>query len=177
MSRIGQKPVMLPSGVSAELDGRELTVKGKNGELHMTLVSEVVATYEDDKIVIAPRDDSDRARAMWGTQRSLVNNMVTGVDRGFTVNLEIRGVGYRASIEQKTLRLQLGYSHDIEYPIPDDIAITCERPTLIAVFGSDRQRVGQVAGEIRAFRKPEPYKGKGIRYVGEVVHMKEGKKK
>ena len=177
MSRIGQRPVELPSGVSVELKGQDLTVKGKIGELSVTLVDDVIASHEDNKIVIEPRDDSKRARAMWGMQRSLVNNMVTGVTDGFKVALEIVGVGYRAAVDGKTLRLQLGFSHDIEYPIPDGVQITCERPTSIAVSGANRQQVGQVAAEIRAFRKPEPYKGKGIRYAGEVVHMKEGKKK
>lgn len=177
MSRIGQKPVELPSGVSVELKGQELTLKGKNGELSMTLVDEVSASHEDNKIVIRPRDDSKRAHIMWGMQRSLVSNMVTGVTEGFTVKLELTGVGYRAMVDGKTLRLQIGFSRDIEYPIPDGVRITCERQVLIAVSGADRQRVGQVAAEIRAFRKPEPYKGKGIRYAGEVIHMKEGKKK
>ena len=177
MSRVGQKPVLVPSGVSVELRGQNLTVKGKNGQLSMTLVDEVLALCEDNKIMIKPRDGSKRARIMWGLQRSLVNNMVTGVTEGFTRNLEINGVGYRAAVDGKTLRLQVGYSHEIEYPIPDGIQISCEKPTLIAVSGADRQQVGQVAAEIRAFRKPEPYKGKGIRYSGEIVHMKEGKKK
>ncbi len=176
MSRLGQQPVELPSGVKVELQGQNLTVTGKNGELSMTLADEVMASCEDDRIVIKPRDESKRARTMWGLQRSLVNNLVTGVSEGFSISLRIIGVGYRAEVAGQTLKLQLGYSHDIEYPIPEGIRIACDRPTSIAVSGADRQQVGQVAAEIRAFRKPEPYKGKGIRYAGEVVHMKEGKK-
>ena len=177
MSRIGQQPIVLPSGVKVELHGQDLTVTGKNGTLSMTLVDEVVASHEDDRIVIKARDNSKRARTMWGIQRSLVNNLVTGVSEGFTINLQINGVGYRAQVGGTTLKLRLGFSHDVEYTIPEGIQIICERPTLIAVSGADRQQVGQVAAEIRAFRKPEPYKGKGIRYANEVVHMKEGKKK
>ncbi len=177
MSRIGQKPVLVPDGVEVELSGQDLTVKGKNGELSLTLVDEVSASRQGDEIVIKPRDGSKRARTMWGLQRSLVDNMVTGVSKGFTINLQINGVGYRAAVAGKVLKLQLGYSHDIEHPIPEGIKIACERPTAITVSGIDRQQVGQVAAEIRAYRRPEPYKGKGIRYAGEVVHMKEGKKK
>ncbi len=177
MSRIGQKPVLVPDGVEVELSGQDLTVKGKNGELSLTLVDEVLASHQGDEIVIKPRDGSKRTRTMWGLQRSLVDNMVTGVSKGFTINLQINGVGYRAAVESKVLRLQLGFSHDIEYRIPEGVEIACERPTAITVSGIDRQQVGQVAAEIRACRRPEPYKGKGIRYAGEIVHMKEGKKK
>jgi large subunit ribosomal protein L6 len=177
MSRIGLKPVPVPDGVDVELKGQDLTVKGKNGALSMTLVEEVVASHQGAEIVVKPRDESKRARTMWGLQRSLIDNLVTGVSKGFTINLLINGVGYRAAVDGKTLRLQLGYSHDIEYPIPEGIDIACERPTAISVSGADRQQVGQVAAEIRGYRKPEPYKGKGIRYADEVVHTKEGKKK
>jgi len=177
MSRIGLKPVPVPDGVDVVLKGQDLTVKGKNGELSMTLVEEVVASHQGGEIVVKPRDESKRARTMWGLQRSLVDNLVTGVSTGFAINLLITGVGYRAAVAGNILRLQLGYSHDIEYPIPEGIDIACERPTAIAVSGADRQQVGQVAAEIRAFRRPEPYKGKGIRYADEIVHTKEGKKK
>ena len=139
--------------------------------------NEVTATIADGNVTIAPKDESKRARAMWGTTRALVNNMVTGVATGFTRNLEINGVGYRAAVQGSNLNLQLGYSHDINYPIPADVRIACERPTAIAISGADRQRVGQVAAEIRAFRPPEPYKGKGIKYSDETIRRKEGKKK
>jgi large subunit ribosomal protein L6 len=177
MSRVGQKPIKVPSGVAVAFDGANLTIKGAKGELGLVLFDEIVAVHEDDQIVVTPRADTKRARTMWGLQRSLIDNMVTGVSQGFTVNLEIQGVGYRAAVEDRTLKLLLGYSHDIEYAIPDGIEIACERPTLISVSGVDRQKVGQVAADIRGYRKPEPYKGKGIRYAGEIVHMKEGKKK
>ena len=160
-----------------EVAGREVTAKGPKGELSMTLVDEVLASMEDDAIVVKPRDNSKRSRTMWGMQRTLVDNLLRGVSEGFVVELEIIGVGYRAAAEGRTLNLQMGYSHDINYPIPEGIEIECERPTAVAVSGMDRQQVGQVAAEIRSFRKPEPYKGKGIRYVGEYVFRKEGKKK
>ncbi len=177
MSRVGQKPIEVPSGVEVALDGANLTIKGAKGELGLVLFDEIAAVHEDDQIVVTPRADTKRARTMWGLQRSLIDNMVTGVSQGFTVNLEIQGVGYRAAVEGRTLKLLLGYSHDIEYAIPDGIDIACERPTMISVSGVDRQKVGQVAADIRGYRKPEPYKGKGIRYAGVIVHMKEGKKK
>ncbi len=143
----------------------------------MTLVEEVLASMEDDHIVVKPRDNSKRSRTMWGMQRTLMDNLIRGVSEGFSVELEIIGVGYRAAVEGRNLNLQMGYSHEINYPIPDGIEIKSERPTAVAVSGADRQQVGQVAAEIRSFRKPEPYKGKGIRYVGEYVFRKEGKKK
>ncbi len=177
MSRVGKHPVVVPDGVDIAVAGQVVTVKGKLGELSATLPPEVQIVVENDAVRVSPRDDSTRARAMWGTSRSLVNNMVTGVSEGFKIGLEIHGVGFRAAIDGKVLKLQLGYSHDIKYPIPEGITITCERPTRIAVSGADRQRVGQVAADIRAFRKPEPYKGKGIRYENEWVRRKEGKKK
>jgi large subunit ribosomal protein L6 len=177
MSRIGKNPVAIPAGVQAALAGQILNVSGGKGKLSLAIGAEVTATIADGAIAIAPKDDSTRARAMWGTTRALVNNMVTGVSTGFTRVLEINGVGYRAAVQGRTLNLQLGYSHDIPYPIPQDIEIACERPTLIAVSGADKQRVGQVAAEIRAYRPPEPYKGKGIKYADEVVRRKEGKKK
>jgi large subunit ribosomal protein L6 len=137
----------------------------------------VTASIADSTITIAPANDTKQSRAMWGTTRALVNNMVAGVSKGFSVGLEINGVGYRAAVQGSVLNLQLGYSHDVAFPIPEDVKIACERPTVITVTGADRQRVGQVAAEIRAFRPPEPYKGKGIRYAGETVRRKEGKKK
>ena len=177
MSRIGQKPVVLPDGFQVELTGREVQAKGPKGELALRLADEVDAKMEDGAVVVLPRGNSKRARAMWGMQRSLVNNMVTGVSQGFSIELEIVGVGYRAAVEGSVLNLQLGYSHEIHHAIPEGIEIACERPTAIKVSGVDRQKVGQVAAEIRAYRKPEPYKGKGIRYLGEHVFRKEGKKK
>ena len=160
-----------------EFAGREVTAKGPKGELSMTLVDEVLASLEDDAIVVKPRDNSKRSRTMWGMQRTLVDNLLRGVSEGFVVELEIIGVGYRAAAEGRTLNLQMGYSHEINYLIPEGIEIKCERPTAVTISGVDRQQVGQVAAEIRSFRKPEPYKGKGIRYVGEYVFRKEGKKK
>lgn len=177
MSRVGQVPVTVPSGVDVQIAGQLVTAKGKLGELTVTLVDDVEIVREDDQLIVKPRGDSQRARTMWGTFRSLVNNAVQGVSEGFTVNLEIQGVGYRAAVEGKDLVLQLGYSHEVRYPVPEGITIQCERPTAISVFGADRQKVGQVASEIRAYRKPEPYKGKGIRYANEIVLQKEGKKK
>ena len=177
MSRIGKNPVAIPSGVQVELTGETLTAKGRLGALSVALTNEVTATVADGQVTIAPKDESKRARAMWGTTRALVNNMITGVANGFTRNLEINGVGYRAAVQGNALNLQLGYSHDINYPIPSDVKIACERPTAITITGADRQRVGQVAAEIRGFRPPEPYKGKGIKYADEVIRRKEGKKK
>ncbi len=177
MSRIGNKPVALPKGVTASVDGQTVKVKGPKGELSVKLVSEVAASLGDDGVTITPNLAMDRARAMWGLSRSLVNNLVVGVTTGFTTKLEIQGVGYRAAVQGKNLNLQLGFSHDVAYPIPDGITITAEKPTQLTVTGMDKQMVGQVAAEIRAYRKPEPYKGKGVRYVGEYVRRKEGKKK
>ncbi len=177
MSRIGKHPVTIPAGVEVQLSGQTLTAKGRLGTLSLPVSSEVTATIADGAVTIAPNSESKRARAMWGTTRALVSNMVTGVATGFTRNLEINGVGYRAAVQGSTLNLQLGYSHDIPYPIPQDVRITCERPTAITITGADRQRVGQIAAEIRAFRPPEPYKGKGIKYSNETIRRKEGKKK
>lgn len=177
MSRIGKHPVEIPSGVEVTIANDVLTAKGSKGTLTVPLDDSVAVSQEDGKVVVAPRDDSMRALTMWGTMRSLVNNAVTGASQGFTKQLEIRGVGYRAAVQGRTLNLQLGYSHDVNYPIPDGIEIKCERPTLIEVSGASKQQVGQVASEIRAFRKPEPFKGKGVRYSDEYVRSKEGKKK
>ena len=177
MSRVGKHPVVIPSGVDVAIVGQQIKVKGKLGELSVQLTDDVQIGVGDGQVTVTPINQGKRARSMWGTSRSIIDNMVTGVSEGFKVELEIQGVGYRASVSGKTLTLQLGYSHDIEYPMPEGIKIECEKPTQIAVSGIDRQRVGQVAAEIREFRKPEPYKGKGIRYVGEWVRRKEGKKK
>jgi large subunit ribosomal protein L6 len=177
MSRIGKHPVLIPSGVEVRLSGQTLTAKGKLGSLSLVVSNEVAASISDGMVTIAPKSDDKHSRAMWGTTRALVNNMVTGVSTGFSMNLEIVGVGYRAAIQGNTLNLQLGYSHDIPFPIPEDVRIACERPTVITVSGADRQRVGEVAAKIRSYRPPEPYKGKGIKYANETVRRKEGKKK
>jgi large subunit ribosomal protein L6 len=177
MSRVGKNPVTIPQGVTIDLAGQTLTAKGRLGSLKLAVNNEVTAALEDGHVVVKPRNETKRARMLWGTTRALVNNMVTGVSKGFTVNLEINGVGYRAAVQGKNLVLQLGYSHDVTFPIPDDVKITCERPTAITITGADKQRVGQIAAVLRAFRKPEPYKGKGIKYAAEVIRRKEGKKK
>ena len=177
MSRVGKHPVAVPSGVEVQMSGQTLSAKGSLGTLRLVVSNEVSAAIADGAVTIAPKNDTKHARAMWGTTRALVNNMVTGVSKGFSVTLEINGVGYRATVQGNTLNLQLGYSHEIAYPIPSDVKIVCERPTLINVSGADRQRVGQIAAEIRAYRPPEPYKGKGIKYSTETVRRKEGKKK
>ena len=177
MSRIGKHPVPIPSGVEVQLSGQTLTTEGRLGSLSLVVSNEVTASITDGTVTIAPKSDTKQSRAMWGTTRALVSNMVTGVSAGFSKNLEIVGVGYRVAVQGNTLNLQLGYSHDIPFPIPADVRIACERPTVVTVSGADRQRVGQVAAEIRSYRPPEPYKGKGIRYVNETVRRKEGKKK
>ncbi len=177
MSRVGKHPVAVPSGVEVQMSGQTLSAKGSLGTLRLVVSNEVTAVIADGAVTITPKNDTKHARAMWGTTRALVNNMVTGVTKGFSVTLEINGVGYRAAVQGNTLNLQLGYSHEVAYPIPNDVKIVCERPTLINVSGADRQRVGQIAAEIRAYRPPEPYKGKGIKYSTETVRRKEGKKK
>jgi large subunit ribosomal protein L6 len=177
MSRIGKNPVTIPEGVDVAISGREVTVKGKLGQLTDRLASEVEASKEDGKVWIKPISEDIRSRSMWGLGRTLVNNMVRGVSEGFSRRLEIVGVGYRAAVQNKILTLQLGYSHDIKVMIPDNIDVVCERPTAIEIKGVDKQKVGQLAADIRGLRKPEPYKGKGIRYEGEYILRKEGKKK
>ncbi len=177
MSRVGKHPVAVPSGVEVQMSGQTLSAKGSLGTLRLVVSNEVTAAIADGAVTITPKNETKHARAMWGTTRALVNNMVNGVSKGFSVTLEINGVGYRAAVQGSTLNLQLGYSHEIAYPIPSDVNIACERPTLIKVSGADRQRVGQIAAEIRAYRPPEPYKGKGIKYSTETVRRKEGKKK
>lgn len=177
MSRVGKYPVSVPSGVTVQITGPEITVKGKLGESKLALKDNVEVSLDGNLVWVKPKNDSKQARMMWGTTRANINNMVKGVSDGFTVNLEINGVGYRAAVEGKVLKLQLGYSHDIEYPIPADVTMKCEKPTAISIHGRDKRQVGQIAAEIRAFRGPEPYKGKGIKYETETILRKEGKKK
>ena len=177
MSRIGKKPVPLPKGVTAAVQDDTVTIKGPKGEMKLKLVPEVGAEVKDGGVAVTTREESDRARAMWGMQRTLINNLVLGVTQGFSERLEISGVGYRAAVQGKTLNLQVGLSHDVNYPIPAGITIVCEKPTSISITGSDKQLVGQVASEIRSYRPPEPYKGKGVRYASERIRRKEGKKK
>jgi large subunit ribosomal protein L6 len=178
MSRIGKKPVPVPAGVTATLEGQTLSVKGPKGTLSMSVLDELVRTaIEDGQISVQPVNDSQRSRAAWGMQRTNVSNLVTGVTEGFTKVLEITGVGYRAAAQGKNLRLQLGYSHDVNYAIPEGIDVKTPDPNTVEISGIDKQKVGQVAAEIRRWRKPEPYKGKGIKYRGEFIFRKEGKKK
>jgi large subunit ribosomal protein L6 len=177
MSRIGKHPVGLPQGVTAEIKGHTLAVKGKLGQLSLAYPPEVEVKAADGKISVTPLQGSQRARMMWGTTRNNINNMIKGVTEGFKKTLEIEGVGFRAAVQGKELVMQLGFSHEIRYAIPEGIAIKAEKPTVLAISGFDRQKVGQVAAEIRAYKKPEPYKGKGIKYAGERVRRKEGKKK
>lgn len=177
MSRIGKKPVAVPSGVTVSLNGADLTVKGPKGELAMTFVPEVTAAQNDDGITVQPVNDTKRARSMWGMQRTMLANMFEGVTDGFSKKLEITGVGYRAAMKGSALNLQLGYSHDIDFPVPAGIKIETPDQTTIIISGIDKQQVGETAAKIREFRKPEPYKGKGIKYSGEYIFRKEGKKK
>ena len=177
MSRVGKKPVAIPSGVTASVEGQLVKVKGQKGALSLEMHSDVAAKVEGSEVKVDPRFETKRARAMWGTYRSLLANVMEGVTKGFERRLEITGVGYRAALQGKNLQVQLGYSHDIVYPIPDGITIAVPKPTEIVVSGIDGQKVGHVAAEIRGFRKPEPYKGKGVKYAGEHIFRKEGKKK
>jgi len=177
MSRVGKHPVALPQGVTAEIKKESVSIKGKLGALSLELGSEVDVKLEGDHIVISPRHETKRSRMMWGTTRNNIANMVKGVSEGFKKALEIEGVGFRAAVQGKDLILQLGFSHEIKFPIPFGIEIKAEKPTKLAISGFDKQKVGQVAAEIRGMKKPEPYKGKGIRYAGEQVRRKEGKKK
>jgi large subunit ribosomal protein L6 len=177
MSRIGKKAVAVPSGVTATVDGQTVTAKGPKGQLAVALVDEVTVAMTDDGIKVDPRDQSKRARSMWGMSRTLVQNIVTGVSDGFEKRLEINGVGYRAQAQGKTLNLALGYSHEVNFDVPEGVEIQTPRPTEIVVSGIDKQKVGQIAAEIRRWRPPEPYKGKGVKYVDEYVFRKEGKKK
>lgn len=177
MSRIGKHPVALPAGVTAEVVGGSIAIKGKLGHLSLPLSSEVTVGVADGKVSVAPSHETQQSRAMWGTTRNNIANMVRGVADGFKVVLEIEGVGFKAAVQGKDLVLQLGFSHEVRYAIPEGIAIKAEKPTLLVITGFDRQKVGQVAAEIRGYKKPEPYKGKGIKYQGEKVRRKEGKKK
>jgi len=177
MSRIGNKAVVVPSGVTANVEGQTVKVKGPKGAMQIVLHDDVMAKMDKSGIEINPRNESKRARSLWGTSRTLVANLMSGVTKGFEEKLEITGVGYRAAVQGKNLQLQLGFSHDVMYPIPDGIAIATPKPTEIVITGTDKQKVGHVAAEIRAFRPPEPYKGKGVKYVGEYIFRKEGKKK
>ena len=177
MSRVGKYPVPVPQGVQVALQGRTVVAKGKLGELKLDLTDEVDVEIADSTVAVKPRRDDRRSRTMWGTTRSLINSMVTGVSSGFVRNMEITGTGYRAAVQGSDLVLNLGFSHEVRYPIPAGIKITCERPTAVKVEGADKRQVGQVAAEIRAYRGPEPYKGKGVKYDNEVILRKEGKKK
>ena len=177
MSRIGKRPVPMPAGVSATTEGQILSVKGPKGTLTLQMRDEIVYDIGDDGITVKPGNDTKQARAFWGMQRTLVQNLVTGVTEGFTKTLEITGVGYRAAAQGKNLRLQLGYSHDVNIAVPEGLTVATPDPTTVVISGNDKQRVGQLAAEIRRWRKPEPYKGKGIKYRGEFIFRKEGKKK
>jgi len=177
MSRVGKRAVAVPSGITANVEGQTVKVKGPKGALSAVLPDDVSVKIEGAQIKVDPRAETKRARAQWGTSRTLVANLIAGVSKGFERRLEINGVGYRAAVQGKNLQLALGYSHDIVYPIPEGITIATPRPVEIVISGSDRQKVGQVAAEIRDYRPPEPYKGKGIKYADERIFRKEGKKK
>jgi large subunit ribosomal protein L6 len=177
MSRIGKRPVAIPAGVTATTEGQTLSVKGPKGSLSLQMLDDINYEITDGGISVQPANETKRARSYWGMQRTMVQNLVTGVTEGFTKVLEITGVGYRAAAQGKNLRLQLGYSHDVNIPVPDGIEIKTPDPTTVEISGIDRQKVGQIAAEIRRWRKPEPYKGKGIKYRGEYIFRKEGKKK
>ncbi len=177
MSRIGINPISVPDGVTVEIAGTIVTAKGKLGELSAQLTDDVVVTQADGTITVAPRKGAPRAKQMWGMTRTVINNLVVGVAEGFEKKLEINGVGYRAQVKGKDLVLQLGYSHEVNYPIPEGITVKCPDQTHVEISGSDKQKVGQIAAEIRAYRSPEPYKGKGVKYADEYIVRKEGKKK
>lgn len=177
MSRIGKVAVAVPDGVTLTQNGQEITVKGPKGQLSLTLIDDVSAEMTDDGLKVTAGGDSKRARSMWGMHRTLVANLIEGVSKGFEKELEINGVGYRAQVQGKVLQLQLGFSHDVNYEIPEGIEIKCPKQTEVIISGMDKQRVGQVAAEIRSYRPPEPYKGKGVKYKDEYIFRKEGKKK
>jgi large subunit ribosomal protein L6 len=177
MSRVGKKPVPIPAGVTANIDGQTVKVKGPKGELKLVLHGDVAAKVEDGAVKVDPLSESKRARAMWGTYRALVAKLIEGVTKGYQKKLEITGVGYRAAAQGKNLNLQLGYAHEINYAIPEGVTIVTPKATEIVISGIDAQKVGQAAAEIRAYRKPEPYKGKGVKYSDERIFRKEGKKK
>jgi len=177
MSRIGKKPVSLPQGVTANVDGQTVTAKGPKGELRFVVNDEVLVKMEGSEIAVQPRDDSKTARSKWGMSRTQIVNILQGVKEGFEKKLEINGVGYRAAMQGKDLQLSLGFSHEVVYEAPEGITLSVGKPTEITISGIDKQQVGQVAAEIREYREPEPYKGKGVRYAGEKIVRKEGKKK
>lgn len=177
MSRVGKKPVALPSGVSAKVEGQTVAIKGGKGELRFVAPDDVSVRFADNQISVDPRNETKRARALWGMTRARLNNLVVGVTKGFEKKLEINGVGYKAAISGKNLQLSLGYSHDVSFPIPQGISIVTPKPTEITISGIDKHQVGQVAADIRGFRPPEPYKGKGVKYSDEFIFRKEGKKK
>jgi large subunit ribosomal protein L6 len=177
MSRIGKKPVQMPQGVTATVSGQTVTAKGPKGELHFVVNDEVLVKFEDNQIAVEPRDQSKTARSKWGMSRTQIVNILQGVKDGFERKLEISGVGYRAAMQGKNLQLSLGFSHEVVYQTPQGITISVPKPTEITVSGIDKQQVGQVAAEIREYRPPEPYKGKGVKYAGEKIVRKEGKKK
>lgn len=177
MSRIGKRPVVMPAGVTASVEGQKVKVKGPKGELAFVCADDIAVSMEGNAVKVTPRDETKPARARWGMSRSMIQNLVHGVVKGYQKELEIQGVGYRAAVQGKTLNLQLGFSHDINHPIPDGVQIVCPKPTEITITGIDKQRVGQTAAEVRGYRPPEPFQGKGVRYKGEYVFRKEGKKK
>ena len=177
MSRVGKNPVAIPQGVTVDVAGGVATVKGKLGTLKLPITREVEVSVKDGKVWVKPLGEEQQSRIMWGTTRANLRNMVEGVSKGYSKNLEINGVGFRAAVQGKNLQLQMGYSHDVIYPIPEGITIKCEKPTSVHISGYDKHKVGQVAAEIRAVRPPEPYKGKGIKYDSEHILRKEGKKK
>ena len=177
MSRIGKKPIAVPAGVTVTLEGQTIAVKGPKGQLSWTVIDDVVVKHENGEITLSPRDDSQRARGMWGLSRTLVDNMVHGVTQGFEQKLELVGVGYRAALKGDALSLQLGFSHDVEVAPPAGVSFVVPKQTEITISGIDKQAVGEIAAKIRRIRPPEPYKGKGVRYAGEKVRRKEGKKK
>ena len=177
MSRIGKKPVPVPAGVTAAIEGKTLSVKGPKGTLSIGLADEVVYAVEDGKISVQPANSTKRARSFWGMQRTMVQNLITGVTEGYTKTLQITGVGYRAAAQGKVLNLKLGYSHDVNIDVPEGLEVKTPDNTTVEISGADKQKVGQLAAEVRRWRKPEPYKGKGIKYDGEFIFRKEGKKK
>jgi large subunit ribosomal protein L6 len=177
MSRIGKKPVSVPAGVTASLEGQTVKAKGPKGELRFTVPELISVELKDGAVKVDPKDETKLARSQWGMSRTMVSNIFAGVTQGFQKRLEINGVGYKAAIAGKVVKLSLGYSHDVDYPIPEGITIVASKPTELVISGIDKQKVGQVAAEIREYRGPEPYKGKGVKYAGEFIFRKEGKKK
>lgn len=177
MSRVGKEPVEIPSGVELKIDGMQVTAKGKQGELSMTLTDDIEVSQEKNQVTVKPVNNGKRARMMWGTTRSQIQNLITGVTDGFTYNMEIHGVGYRAAVQGKTLNLQLGFSHDVDMEIPEGVTVKVDKNTELEISGANKSQVGQFCAEIRKLRPPEPYKGKGVRYQGEQILRKEGKKK